>query len=128
MPTPEQRSKSENLVYDFVHNTIFSFCVGPFINGMSFSINRKGFMNGVKEVLTSAHGWKCNGLIALVVGVASTGVNWVFQRGRFAQSEPASTGSPSASDAPAAPTTAHHASREAERRAQAETSAAHSRQ
>ncbi len=65
---------------DFAHNTLFAFVVGPFINGMSSAINRKGFWSGFKEVATCVRGWKCNAELALAVGVIATSVNYFLGR------------------------------------------------
>ena len=65
---------------DFAHNTLFSFAVGPFINGMSSAINHTGFWKGVKEVVTTQRGWKCNAELSIAVGVIATLVNSLMGR------------------------------------------------
>jgi len=67
---------------DFTHNALFSFAVGPFINGMSSAINNQGFWKGVKEVATSWRGWRCNAELALAVGMIATTVNTMFGKNR----------------------------------------------
>ena len=72
---------------DFAHNALFSFAVGPFINGMSSAINHNGFWKGVKEVATSWRGWRCNAELAIAVGVIATTVNAMMGRS-YAKTSP----------------------------------------
>ncbi len=75
-----EHSLWRSVVGDFAHNTLFAFLVGPFINGISSAINRKGFWYGFKEVATCVRGWKCNAELALVIGVIATSVNYFLGR------------------------------------------------
>ncbi len=115
----EQKQPLRSVVGDFIHNTVFAFVIGPFINGMSSAINRRGFMNGVKEIVTSTRGWMCNAQLALAVGIVATAVNVLT--GRSAKQESKAETAPAT--APAAlpsdvNTQTNHTAREEIRREQ----------
>lgn len=102
---------------DFAHNTVFSFMVGPLINGMSSAINRSGYWKGVKAIIGSAQGWKFNAELALAVGLIGTTVNVMMGRSTVKREEPAPlTQAPAV--APVANLPVDHTAREEARREQ----------
>ena len=84
VPVTDENNKLNwrQVASDFAHNALFSFAVGPFINGMSSAINNNGFWKGVKEVATTWRGWRCNAELAVAVGVIATTVNILMGKNR----------------------------------------------
>lgn len=116
------------VVRDFAHNAAFSFFAGPVISGMLYAIDHRRFMDGVKEVLGSARGLKCNALVTLAVATVGTGLNALLGTGRFAKPSTAETAIEPPCALDAAPiTAAGHAAREEARREAASTHAQVSR-
>jgi hypothetical protein len=107
---------------DFVHNTLFSFAVGPFINGMSSAINGNGYWRGVKAVAGSWRGWKFNAELALAVGSIATTVNLLMGRSyKTTDEKPASA--PSMPPIPSGEVRSDHSAREEARREQPQVDA-----
>jgi hypothetical protein len=101
---------------DFAHNTLFSFAVGPFINGMSSAISGKGYWKGVKAVTSSWKGWKFNGELALAVGIVATTFNTLIGRNSKKAEPEVLTGATVNAPLDGAALVANHAAREEARR------------